>query len=454
MKLAELALDKIEFGNRARTEYKDMDQLVESIVEQGLITPIAVVEQGGDIPYLLLAGGRRLRACETLEWEFIPCRIYEESEGLEPNDHRAIELAENVVRSDLNWQEKLELIASLDAHQKEKYGEKKTSSKHEKGWNTSMTATLVGKDASGISKDLSLHKLMQSVPELASCKTKDEAIKLAKKAGETVERNVKVNAVKAKAANTPTEKIKKNICDGYIVSDFVKGVSRLDDNLIDFVELDPPYAVNLTQQKKLKGGSKNSSVSDYNEIDAKEYAKVMTAWLSECYRVLKPNGWIVVWFAPDPWFETISGLMKGVGFKMRTHPLIWAKPAGQTQRPDTYLGSNYEMAFYACKGDGAINKQGRGNIYNYKPVNPENKIHPTERPIEMVQDLVETFCPIDVHSKVLVPCAGSGNTLLACANLGIMGIGYDISEPYHDLFVERVHDYELGEYASYVKGEK
>jgi site-specific DNA-methyltransferase (adenine-specific) len=93
-------------------------------------------------------------------------------------------------------------------------------------------------------------------------------------------------------------------------------------------------------------------------------------------------------------------------------------------------------------------KQGRLNNFQYRGVAPQIKIHPTERPIEMMEDLLSVFCkPGDL---VLVPFLGSGNTILACYNLGLSGVGFDLSQNYKDSFTLRV--YGGGPYKSYKVG--
>ena len=79
---------------------------------------------------------------------------------------------------------------------------------------------------------------------------------------------------------------------------------------------------------------------------------------------------------------------------------------------------------------------------------PSNKkIHPTERPVEMVQEVIQTFgwegC------RVMIPFLGSGNTLLAASNLGMSAFGYDLSEEYKNAYIVRVNEARPGSYKSY-----
>ncbi len=60
------------------TDDEDMDRLVESIKERGIITP-ATVRQKEDGRYELISGHRRKRACEKAGIETLPCDVVEMS---------------------------------------------------------------------------------------------------------------------------------------------------------------------------------------------------------------------------------------------------------------------------------------------------------------------------------------------------------------------------------------
>ena len=55
---------------------EDMDRLVESIKERGIITP-ATVRQKEDGRYELISGHRRKRACEIAEMDTLRCEVVE-----------------------------------------------------------------------------------------------------------------------------------------------------------------------------------------------------------------------------------------------------------------------------------------------------------------------------------------------------------------------------------------
>ena len=65
MKVNIVKLADIEFGDRRREEYGDLDELSHSLKEKGMITAMAVkTTPDQPKPYLLVAGGRRYKAAD------------------------------------------------------------------------------------------------------------------------------------------------------------------------------------------------------------------------------------------------------------------------------------------------------------------------------------------------------------------------------------------------------
>lgn len=55
------------------------------------------------------------------------------------------------------------------------------------------------------------------------------------------------------------------------------------------------------------------------------------------------------------------------------------------------------------------------------------KVHPTQKPIKVLENLIEIFT--DPGDVVIDPCAGSGSTLMAARNLGRNSYGFEVSKP-------------------------
>jgi ParB-like chromosome segregation protein Spo0J len=98
-------LDAIIVGERRRQELGDIDGLASSIQRYGLLHPIVV-----DAEQRLIAGGRRLVACERLGW----CEVETRSLGdLSEAERREIELEENLRRKDLTEYERSRDLVQL-----------------------------------------------------------------------------------------------------------------------------------------------------------------------------------------------------------------------------------------------------------------------------------------------------------------------------------------------------
>ncbi len=57
------------------------------------------------------------------------------------------------------------------------------------------------------------------------------------------------------------------------------------------------------------------------------------------------------------------------------------------------------------------------------------KIHPTQKPVRLLEKLINIFT--DEGDVVIDPVAGSGSTLIACANLGRRGYGFEIKKEFY-----------------------
>lgn len=100
-----LKTSEVHIGQRARDEYGDMESLANSIKEHGLLHPIVV-----DSNYNLIAGCRRLLACERIGLKEIEAKVLED---ISEKELRVLELEENIRRKDLTELEKSKNLVKL-----------------------------------------------------------------------------------------------------------------------------------------------------------------------------------------------------------------------------------------------------------------------------------------------------------------------------------------------------
>ena len=71
----------------------------------------------------------------------------------------------------------------------------------------------------------------------------------------------------------------------------------------------------------------------------------------------------------------------------------------------------------------------------FKYGNPQNRIHLTEKPLQLMQDLVKITEP---GGHILDPFAGSGTTVLAAVKEGYDATGIEVTDVYADLARKRL----------------
>lgn len=57
------------------------------------------------------------------------------------------------------------------------------------------------------------------------------------------------------------------------------------------------------------------------------------------------------------------------------------------------------------------------------------KIHPNQKPVRLLEQLIQTFT--DPGDVVIDPCCGSGSTLRAARNLGRSAFGFEIDRNFY-----------------------
>lgn len=419
--VAIVSINDIEEGDRFREDYGDMESLVHSIKEKGLIQPLAVCVLN-DHKYQLLAGGRRFQALKHIGSEHVPVRIYPDT--LSPLELRAIELEENIKRKDLDWSEEVKLCKEIHELEVALKGRKISTAPDAPGHSLRDTAKLVNESPAGISKKLKVARAMQEFPDMGwdKCKSQSDAEKLLKKVTRHIVRDDLASTARAKYKG---DSHKTAIANSYIIKDFFKADKDLPDGVFNLVEIDPPYAIDLKNRKKSYG------YEGYNEVASDEYYNFMLKTLQICYKKMSSHSWLILWFAPEPWFETMYQCLIEARFETHRMCGIWNKRSGQTNIPSKRLANSYEMFFYATKGSPDLAKPGRSNVFEYT-TSAHRKFHPTQRPVAMYEDVLTTF--VEPNSRILVPFAGSGASLIAAGKQDMHPIGYDLTDQYKKEF--------------------
>ena len=206
---------------------------------------------------------------------------------------------------------------------------------------------------------------------------------------------------------------------------------------VDLILTDPPYAISKkTGFQNVKNGEKRFAVNmDFGEWD---HAEVNLGGIADYGKqVLRKGGTIIIFY--DLWkIEQLKNALEFYGFKM-IRLIVWQKtnPVPLNSKA-TYLSNSREVAVVAVKG-GTQTFHGEydNGVYDYPiPRHKGKKIPPTQKPIDLFNDLVLKHS--NEGDTILDPFMGSGTTLDACQQNKRNGIGIEIDPNYYELTCKRM----------------
>lgn len=209
-----------------------------------------------------------------------------------------------------------------------------------------------------------------------------------------------------------TDEIRNQVMQG----NSAKVLDGIAANSVDLAITDPPYLVNYRD-------SLGRSVA--NDANADGVLPVFP----ELYRVMKPNS-LVICFAGWTALDAFTSSWRDAGFQIVGH-IVWAKDYASSSRQTAF---HHESAYVLVKGRPAPPRVPLPDVQEW--VYSGNRLHPTEKAVEIIKPLIETFSkPGDL---VLDPFLGSGTTAVAAALMGRDYLGIELEERYCDLAQRRL----------------
>lgn len=259
--------------------------------------------------------------------------------------------------------------------------------------------------------------------------------------------------------------INKVICD-----DCVNGLTRIEDNKIDLIYLDPPFFTQDVQRLYSKETKTELAFSDkWNSME--EYLLFMEERLIECKRTLKDTGSIFVHCDRNASHYLKVLLDKIFGMKNFQSEIIWTYRRWSNSKKG--LLNNHQVILFYSKtdrfkfnriytdysettnidqilqervrdkegkaryktdenGDVVIGKSKKGvplsDVWEIPYLNPKAKErvgYPTQKPVILLEQIIKLVT--DEGDIVVDPFAGSGTTLVAAKILNRKYLGMDIS---------------------------
>lgn len=393
-------------------DMQKIEDLATSIDVNGLIHPPAVRDDADSHEIHLVAGERRWRAMGSLiqMGKTIRCGDFVCQPGHIPvldlgvlTDMQAFEaeLAENIDRENLTWQERARAESKLHAfrtQQKEAQGlppQTITATATEIAQRKNPEAdAAVGSAVTEVATRVQLAKYLHD-PDVAAASSPKEAVKIIRKKQQAQQNAIAAAAFDENATRAVPHKLLAGSMEVHLAG--LAGESQ------DILLTDPPYGIDAQSFGEQSG-------QGHNYDDTPEYfERLITTLAEQSYRVCKAQAHAYVFCDPRR-FEFIKLHFELAGWSVWHVPLIWAKGNGMLPRPDFGPRRTYEFILFANKGDKPV-KCVKGDVINVPAV--RNLQHGAQKPVDLYVDLLSrSASPGDA---VLDAFAGSG-TIFPAAN--------------------------------------
>ena len=411
---------KIEKSNdpssRARTDFGDIERLILSIKEHGFLHPVLVGkldEPDGNYEYILICGERRIRAAVLAGLSEVPVTT---RENITPDERKAMELEENLIRKDFTWMESNECLLQLHELRQRIYGPA-THSPNNEGWGARQTAEILGRSLGSIGGDLKLAQDLRDHPELRKKVMKIPKMAARKIVNQYIEADKLRALVESKGIDIGVELKLGNCCSL---------IDEIPDHSIDLLLTDPPFAnpgiVAVGVSDKRYFNTTESNVSDLDTM-----FKVYETLIPKLAKKLKIGAHVYIFTGMGVVYTKLMELLGKSGFLMDDLPVIWDKTRTSVPTGDFHYMSCYEACLFGHNGARTRTLwKPTKNIIPVPAIAGQIRVHPLQRPDDLLRIMIENST--SVGHTILDCFAGSGSTLKVARDLQRKAIGFELDE--------------------------
>lgn len=375
----EIVYKKIEelkpYENNSRThDESQIKQICESIKEYGWTNPVLIDEKG-----MIIAGHGRVEAGKKLDIKEVPCIVLS---GLTEAQKKAYVIADNKMALNAGWNE--ELLKTELENLKE--------------------------------LDFDLELTGFNIDEL------DELFKEDEEEREIVEDDFDIELPeepKAKLGDIYQLGNHRLMCGSSTDIDMVNKL--IDNNKIDLVYTDPPYGINIVNDKGKVGAGNLAKNRTYLEVKGDDTTETAQEFYNTCValgieKIILWGGNYFIDFLPfsPSW-------------------LIWDKRIDMNSNNF----ADGEMAWCSFKTPVRIYHQ----LWNgmIREGEHEDRVHPTQKPIRMQTEILKDFT--NENDNILDGFGGSGSTLIACEETNRNCFMMEYEPHYVDVIIKRWEEF-------------
>ncbi len=209
-----------------------------------------------------------------------------------------------------------------------------------------------------------------------------------------------------------------------INGDCLAGLHSLDSDIFDLALIDPPYTDYHSNHRQDKKSKLSQGIIQQTREEQVEVVR-------ESIRCLKND---CAFFLFTNW-ENIHWLQRPFASFFR-NMIIWDKGNWTAGDLGGSFGNKYEVVFLGVKGKGWTYRGGRDNDIWSIPRPGTNRIHPTEKPVELYLKCIKVAT--DPGAYILDPYCGSFSSAVAAYNLKCNFFGYELDKDFYSKGMERL----------------
>jgi modification methylase len=242
----------------------------------------------------------------------------------------------------------------------------------------------------------------------------------------------------------------RELLDKVFVGDCLDIMPRISDGSIDAVFADPPYNLQLGKKTLYRADDHSAARAVRDEWDSfessEEYNEFTRKWLSECKRVLKPDGSLWVIGTYHNIFH-IGAILQELGFWV-LNDILWVKTNPMPNFRGTRFTNAHETLIWATPrktGKYTFNYETMKQYNNGKQMRSDwhidiclgaerlkdetgKSLHTTQKPMELLRRVI--LSSTRAGDVILDPFFGSGTTGAVARELSRKFIGIEQDEKY------------------------
>ncbi len=209
-------------------------------------------------------------------------------------------------------------------------------------------------------------------------------------------------------------------------------MEKMPGRILDLIVTDPPYLISY------KTGHRKDKTHDFNtEIMNDNNPKLIQYYITNCYEQLKNNKAMYMFCSADK-VDFFKQSIEERFFTIK-NMIIWIKNNWTAGDLKHAFGRQYEICFYANKGQCDIEGKRITDVWHFDRVSGNKQLHQNQKPVDLIKQCI--LKSSKEGDLVFDGFGGSGTTAIACLETNRRYILVEKDPKYHEMAVKRIEEW-------------